>query len=486
VDDGRCVCTPPPAGCASGRFDARRCVCSDVRVNRLTFMSIEPGAARVAIGEVLRLVATGVFDDGTRRDVTGTVDWETTDARVVRLDGAGRVTGVAAGETDVVARTGPVTARAHLNVVAPAPDASERYEARGVWVTRWNFSSAADVRRIVDEAADAGFNMIFLQVRGVADAYYRSTIEPWAARLGGALGRDPGWDPLAVAVDAAHARGVELHAWINTFPAWTGELPPPASTPPHPLRAHPDWLVVDTQGRSPGASEGYHFISPGNADVRAHVAAVAREIVAMYAVDGLHLDYIRYPGRAYSYDDASRRAHQADGRGMTYGAWQREMVNDTVARVYAAVTDVRASVKLTAAVWGIYENVWGWPAVSQGNADYFQDSLEWMRRGTIDAVVPMIYWPPAPETGQRLDYGTLVDFFAGHAAAAGRHCYAGTHADHAAFATLEDMVLRARAANAGGTVFFAWTYLTEHGHLPAFAAAPFREAARPPPMPWKR
>ena len=78
-----------------------------------------------------------------------------------------------------------------------------------------------------ERAANANFNAIFFQVRGNADAYYASQLEPWASRPSGTLGQDPGWDPLAVAIAEGHARGLEVHAWINVFPSWLGETAPP-------------------------------------------------------------------------------------------------------------------------------------------------------------------------------------------------------------------------------------------------------------------
>ncbi|HSD88468.1 MAG TPA: family 10 glycosylhydrolase, partial [Kofleriaceae bacterium] len=95
----------------------------------------------------------------------------------------------------------------------PTGDADVRpHELRGVWITRFAYTSQASLEAIIDRAADAHFNAVFVQIRGEADAYYRSAYEPWSQRLSGVLGRDPGWDPLQVAIDRAHARGMELHA----------------------------------------------------------------------------------------------------------------------------------------------------------------------------------------------------------------------------------------------------------------------------------
>ncbi|MBN94340.1 MAG: hypothetical protein CL928_09745, partial [Deltaproteobacteria bacterium] len=235
----------------------------------------------------------------------------------------------------------------------------EPWEARAVWVTRWDYSSEADIATVFERAQDGGFNVVFFQVRGTADAYYESTYEPWAKRLTGTLGDDPGWDPLQAALDQGAARGIQVHAWLNTFPAWSGSDPPTESVPRHPLLDHPDWVVVDGSGAAQDPGEGYVFFSPGNAEVRAHIAAVVGDLVDRYAVDGVHLDYVRYPGVQYSHDDASETAFAATS-GVSRADWQRLQVIETVEGVQAAILETRPGTLLTAAVWGIYEDVWGW------------------------------------------------------------------------------------------------------------------------------
>ena len=95
-------------------------------------------------------------------------------------------------------------------------------EVRGIWVTRWDFRSPEDVRRVVADAASIGVTDVFWQVRGQGDSYYRSRIEPWGEELfrDDRSRTDPGFDPLALAVQEAHRRGVRIHAWFNVMPMW--------------------------------------------------------------------------------------------------------------------------------------------------------------------------------------------------------------------------------------------------------------------------
>ena len=360
-------------------------------------------------------------------------------------------------------------------------------EFRGLWVTRWDYGSAADIEAILQEAADWGFNAVFFQVRATADAYYDSTVEPWAKGLTGTLGQDPGWDPLAVAIEAAHARDLELHAWLNTFTAWSGTTPPPASDPPHILYAHPEWRQAGSDGTPMAWNDSYTWVSPGIPGVRQHILAVVDDIASRYAVDGIHLDYIRYAGPDYSHDswseDAFAAAQDADP-GLSWGDHQRAVLSGFVGSVTDVVTAAAPAVKVTAAVWGIHQDVFGWGGTSKGYDDYYQHSHRWTEEGLIDAICPMIYWPLTTPPGLRTDYGALVD---DHLSAAGdRHVYPGLKADYADFGEIVAEIEFARDSGAPGVVIFAYSTLVKHDHGPALAAGPFAEPASAPAMPWKQ
>ncbi len=313
-------------------------------------------------------------------------------------------------------------------------------EVRGIWITRYVWSDEDDIRRILDEVADAGFNAVFFQVRGTHDAYYASAHEPWALRLTGTLGADPGWDPLGVAIEVAHSRGMELHAYLNTVPLWQGTTPPSSSTPEHAWNEHPDWRIADATGTPLPLNSSYVYASPGNPDMRERVAAVAADIAANYEVDGIHLDYIRYPSSSTSRDEVSVARYEADDLGLSWEDWQREQVNLTVAGVSDAV-----GLPVTAAVWGIYEDSFGWGGVSEGNPDYYQDSRAFTNRGLLDAIVPMIYWPVTDTPGARLDFATLVEDHVSHSPPG--TVIAGVGNDM----SFEELVTCIRVARASGT-----------------------------------
>lgn len=359
-------------------------------------------------------------------------------------------------------------------------------EMRGVWITRFAYTTKAQLEAIIDRAAAANFNAVFVQIRGEGDAYYRSAYEPWARRLSGTLGRDPGWDPLQTAIDRAHQHGIELHAYFNVLSAWSASqaVPMAEGAKQHALRMNPDWLAVTSNGVN--ADSEYKWFSPGNPAVRSHIVAVATDLLANYAVDGLHLDRIRTPGPDYSRDTVTVAAYnsaKAADPSLTWADFMRSRVDLMVAELQTAITATRPAVKMSAAVWGIYEPLPGC-STSQGYRDYFQDSLGWVDKGIIDAIVPMTYWSIEP--GACTDWQALTDGFV--AGRAGRHVWAGMHAlddDVWSFDQVRARIEHARVG-AQGAVVYASAYLdADPARWSAFATSVYAEPAPPPVMSWK-
>lgn len=359
-------------------------------------------------------------------------------------------------------------------------------ELRGVWLTRFEWAStsatADSLRSTMDDIAAAGFNTVYFQVRGNFDAYYDSALEPWSSRLTGTLGQDPGWDPLDAAVDAAHDAGLQVHAYINVVPLWLGQSQPDSVGLAHALETNPEWVVADSSGSAMALNSSYVYASPGNAQVRARTADVAADIAGHYDVDGIHLDYIRYPGSDYSHDAASLTRFAADTAsggdwpGLSYGDWQREMVKDTVRQVSAAV-----DVPVSAAVWGVHTNEWGWSSVSEGDGDFYQDSRAFLSEGLLDANIPMAYWPITETEGDRLDFRTLTRDHVAHAS--GRHVFMGIGTYDIGYDETVRCIEVARQEGAHGVVVFSWSYIS--AHAADLAAGVFAEPASPPSMIWR-
>lgn len=275
-------------------------------------------------------------------------------------------------------------------------------EARGMWMSRFEYASKSPdsakgkITRLFEKARHAKFNMVFFQVRGNGDAYYRSAHEPWAESLTGSFGKDPGWDPLQYAVDEAHRLGLELHVWINVFPIWRGKEPPPETTPRSAMLAHPEWLVCEEDGtpmKYDPPNNNYVWISPGNPAARQHVLNVVQDIIEHYDIDGLHFDHIRYPEgsvrKGYSHDAVSvARFNSAEGNPskLSWEHWQRDQLSQFVFDAYHLITAKKSWVKVSAALIGKMRGS-GWTSYDA----VFQDGRRWMELGKVDFIMPMIY-----------------------------------------------------------------------------------------------
>lgn len=259
---------------------------------------------------------------------------------------------------------------------APAPSAAD--EVRAIWVTRFEYQTEADVRTILSNCAALGFNTILFQVRGQADAYYRSSIEPWAERLGG---RDPGFDPLAVACREAKRLGLALHAWVNVMPAWRGKTPP--ADPSHICHTRPDWIVVGRDGRRQTFNDHYVCLNPCLPEVRDYIVSVLRDLAERYPIDGLHLDYVRFIEGEWSYDAKTLALFggSPDAQPEAWNTFRKNAVTELVKQTRQMLREMRPNAVFSAAVF---------PS-ARSRERVLQDAEGWVRRGLVDWVFPMTY-----------------------------------------------------------------------------------------------
>lgn len=264
---------------------------------------------------------------------------------------------------------------------------------RAMWVTRFDYKTAADIEKIVQSCQEAGCNTILFQVRGNATAFYRSSYEPWAEQFNFT---DPGFDPLQVAIDAAHGRNMKLHAWVNVVPAWWGTEPPREARQIY--NKKPEWAWYDKNGaRQPLAEKFYVSLNPCLPEVREYLVKVMEDLVGRYAIDGLHLDYIRFPN-----DPVGGNTRQADypRDRQTVGLfeaetgkkpetspadwdnWRTEQVTNLVREIRRKVNEYKPYLELSVAVG---------PVPDVAKATHFQDVKTWMKEKLVDAVYPMNY-----------------------------------------------------------------------------------------------
>ncbi|HET9426470.1 MAG TPA: family 10 glycosylhydrolase [Gemmatimonadaceae bacterium] len=303
-------------------------------------------------------------------------------------------------------------------------------EMRGLWVATvanidWPSRKGLTAREqqaeligILDKAAKTGFNTIVFQVRPAADALYASPLEPWAAWLSGNQGEHPGYDPLAFAIAESHARGMQLHAWINPFRA--GNTADTAKLAPgHVFNTRRD--LVRVYG-------GNLWMDPGDPAAQERSIDVIRDIVTRYDIDGMHADDYFYPyqvrdsaanGFLQFPDDSTWARH---GGGMSRDDWRRANIDRFVERMYREVHAIKPGVVVGISPFGIWRP--GYPASVSGldaYASIYADSRKWLQRGWVDYFVPQLYWAiGAPQQS----FPVLLDWWIGENAAR-RHVWPG-------------------------------------------------------------
>jgi uncharacterized lipoprotein YddW (UPF0748 family) len=315
----------------------------------------------------------------------------------------------------------PIIVAARASAQPTPPELQREFRAAwispteaGDWPSRPGLSigeQKAELGEILDRAKADGLNAVLLHIRTAGDAFYPTKRAPWSRYLVGrdasALGTYDGYDPLALAVDEAHARGLQLHVWFNPFRA----MPPDDLGKPiagHVTTVHPEW--VRRYGKST-------WIDPGIPAARRAVLDAILEVVDRYDVDGVHLDDYFYPyleeatvtrtvkrGKKRHRitqrvtlrfpDDVSWKRYGL-ARGWTdRGAWRRANVDDFVRTLYAEVKARKRWVLVGISPFGIWRP--GHPAGITGldaYAETFADARRWLHEGWVDYLAPQLYWP---------------------------------------------------------------------------------------------
>ena len=294
---------------------------------------------------------------------------------------------------------------------------SPKREFRGAWIQCVNYQfmgmGTAEMQRTLayqlDELRKCGINAILFQVRPEFDALYASSFEPWSRYLTGRQGTPPSpyWDPLEWMVGQCHARGMELHAWINPYRAKTKGTKELAKT--HPYFQHPDRYFE---------YGGQLIMDPGIPENRDYICNVVTDILLRYDVDGIHIDDYFYPYPEAGLRIPDDRTYARYGKGMDRGDWRRENVNRFIRQMYECIHSVKPWVKFGVSPFGIYRNLKSDPRRGsntrglQNYDDLYADVLKWVDEGWVDYNIPQIYW----EIGHSAaDYDTLIRWWSEHA-----------------------------------------------------------------------
>jgi uncharacterized lipoprotein YddW (UPF0748 family) len=362
-------------------------------------------------------------------------------------------------------------------------------EVRALWVVRFSLTTPESVRSLVREAEAAGINALIVQVRGRADAFYASPLEPRAEALSGA----PDFDPLALVIEEAHRVGIAVHGWVNTHLVWGPARPPQSGR--HLVNANPEWLAVPRDlSRELARVEPFHpiyltrlieyaqarpqtvegvYSSPSHPAVQDRVRAVWVDLASRYRVDGLHFDYIRYPSEAYDYSVGGLERFRGwlrsripverfaaldaayvsdlhafvDGEPELWGSFQRAQITDLVRDVYRDVKAIRPDLVVSAAV-----------IADQAEAEgrRFQEWANWLEEGILDVAVPMAY------TDDPQRFSALVREARGAVPEPSR-VWAGIGVYLNTAEGTTSMIELARAQGVGGIALFSYDWMVGEG-----------------------
>ena len=271
-------------------------------------------------------------------------------------------------------------------------------EFRGAWLhvigqSQWMNKNPHQQKEYIDNQLDilqqTGCNAVIFQVRPTADALYFSELEPWSMWLTGKRGKAPVplYDPMEYAIEAAHRRGMEFHAWLNPYRVTSNAKEVlPAD---HLVNKEPHRFIK---------FNGQIFFDPAYPENRDHICNVIADIVSRYDVDAIHIDDYFYPypanGKKFEADDSSFRKF---GNGMERKEWRRKNVDLLIEKIYATIKKEKDWVRFGVSPFGIWRNKTSDPRGSESSGlqnydDLYADVLLWAQKGWVDYVVPQLYW----------------------------------------------------------------------------------------------
>lgn len=305
-------------------------------------------------------------------------------------------------------------------------------EFRGAWIATveridWPSSDNPEIQKqqlidLLDMLQAAGINTIMFQVRPECDALYNSPYEPWSKHLTGVQGQAPNpyYDPLEFAIQEAHKRGMEIHAWFNPYRA-EKSVGSYQLAPNHIAVTHPEWTIVVGPNSS---GVRLRILDPGLPMVRDYVSMIISDVVRRYDIDGVHMDDYFYPYPEYNFNDShDQNTFNLYNRGFTNrGDWRRDNVNLLLKQINDSVKSIKPHVKFGMSPFGIWKN--GVPSGIIGMDAYsviYCDAIAWLQGNYIDYLIPQLYWP----IGGSQDFKKLSNWWADSAYKNNRHFYAG-------------------------------------------------------------
>lgn len=368
--------------------------------------------------------------------------------------------------------------------VTAAQSVSPKYEYRAVWVTvienlDWPRTVACDslsaerqkaeLVTLLDSLQAMHVNTVLLQTRVRGDVIYPSSLEPFSYLFSGETGRHPGYDPLAFAIEECHKRDMQLHAWVVTLPL--GKENHVRRQGKHALSRRKRELCTRYKGE--------WYMEPGNPATADYIVELVKEIVANYDIDGLHLDYVRYPDRTVGYPDAA--LYRKHGKGLSLADWRRQNITSIVRAVYDCVKESKPWVRVSCAPLGKYDDLARYSSLGWNAYDaVYQDAQRWVREGVMDILFPMLYF-----NGNNF-YPFVLDW---QEESCGRHIVPGIGIyrlmpEYGGWprVEIERQLNTTRTAGTAGTAMFRAAHVTGCGYE-VFSKV-YRRRALVPPMEW--
>ena len=294
---------------------------------------------------------------------------------------------------------------------------------------------------IFDDIKSKNLNTVFFQAGINGTVLFKSSFDPFSPYITGEVDREGTYDPLQFAIEQAHKRGLEIHAWINCIRCFSGTELNILNNSNHISKRKPEWVIEDVRD-----GQKSYWLDPGLPEVREYLSDMIAEMVEKYDVDGVHLDFLRYPGKNFE-DEFSYGVH---GTGLSRDEYRRKNITVLVELINKKIKAIKHFVKLGVAPIGIFKNekgITGW----EGYSEVYQDSREWLKRGLVDYLTPQIYWgfDDNPRFGLVAKEWTENSY--GRSIVLGIGAYKPNVKSE-----INAMIQYARTINAGGVAFFRY------------------------------
>lgn len=345
-----------------------------------------------------------------------------------------------------------------LLMLSQVNNAQIERETRAVWVATnhrldWpppTFDAEKQkksLEEIFDNIKSKNLNTVYFQVRSSGTVLYKSSMEPLSSYITGKLNGRALYDPLEYAVKLAHERGLEIHAWFNCVNIFSGNENSIFNSPDHIAQRKPEWIIEDI---SNGVKS--FWFDPGLPEVREYISDLIAEAVENYDIDGVHLDYIRYPGKNFD-DDFSFGIY---GNNLSRDDWRRSNITGLIGLINKKIKDIKPAIKLGAAPIGVYRNQKGMYAW-EGFTEVYQDSREWLSKGILDYVAPQIYWGLNDNPRFDLVAKEWINNSYGRSVILGIGAYKDNVKNE-----LEKMIQFSRSSNSDGVAFFRYSNIKNY------------------------